>query len=196
MNVSDDDKMIDIKEKVKNWTIVVLLVLSLIFFLRSCEKPVGKNRTIYMIDTVKIHTRDTVWAKDTTFVLIGSPIVVDSIPYFDSTTGNLTDYIRTYKDTIEDTNLVVFTEHLIKGTLLGSGMSYKLKIPLVIYDSTTTTIKIIEELNMGLYGGLESGYKTFSPYLDLKVKRWDFGASYDIYNKTPKVRVGYRILAR
>lgn len=179
----------------KNILILFLILACIVLMLsKGCHKATLKN--VVKSDTTIIHKRDTIWAKDTIFIHRANPRLVDSIYVFDTINSILCDYIRNYKDTLEDSNMTAYTDYVVRGQLIGSGMSYKLKIPLIIYDSTKVTINTVKELKMGLYGGLETGYKSVSPYIDFKLKKLDLGISYDIYNKSPKLRIGYRIFSR
>ncbi|MBW1295343.1 hypothetical protein [Aquimarina litoralis] len=62
---------------------------------------------------------------------------------------------REYLDTLENDDLEIYSYNLLKGELLSSSLSYKLKVPREI--KTTTTIEHPKTYRSGLYGFAEAG---------------------------------------
>ena len=92
---------------------------------------------------------------------------------------------RVYKDTIRDSNIVIFNNDTILGYLTSRHLSYKLLVPLKIYDSTTTIIT--KEYPKLPKNQINVGADVFSKGIYLSasfsVKRNTYGLSYDLTNK-------------
>lgn len=185
------------KDALIKWTLTVgLLITSYLLFQKGCDNQVVKDKFITKTDTLVTHKTDTIWAKDTTYILVGSPTVVDSLYIHDTINANPCDYIRTYKDTLDDTNLTIYSDYVVRGSLIGTGSSYKLKVPLKIVDSTLVTINSVRSPKMSIYAGVQGGYKTFGPYIDLNTNRYNFGLGYDFYSKVPNARFGVKLFQK
>lgn len=183
------------KQWFKDIVIVILLIVSFVIVLLKVEHCNPIKNQIVGSDTVMEYSSDTIWSKDTLYVYKKTPTLTDSIFIYNTDTS-MCNYIREYKDTIEDTNIVIFTDDLIQGRLIESGLSYKLKIPVKIIDSVKITINNKITNKYSLYGGVQLGYKSINPYIDFNKSKYQIGLGYDIYNKSPNIRLGYKLYSK
>lgn len=181
-----------IKENIKTvfW---VLLVIILLMLQHQCENS-AKNDLKPITDTLIYHKTDTL--KDTTtvfktkiktifkYIEVNTPI--DTLKYADLRK------IRVYRDTIRDTNVVVFNNDTIVGYLKSRSLSYRLLVPLRIYD--TTKILITKEIpklpktqiKLGFHANTSGVY----PTVDVVLKKNTYSLSYDPFNQ--RVMIGYK----
>lgn len=178
-------------EKIKNWIIagLIFIILSLAY----CNSPSGIGKysgNIIRVDTTI--TQNIIMPKDTIYKYVFTKCrqVRDSIYVHDTITAdsNLCDYIRVYRDTIEDENVVLYTADSIQGKYLGGEFNYKLKVPIRI--EKTITITKTKYPNIKLDIGLISDTKisTLAPFVCLGVRRNSFLAGYDL--KTGIISLG------
>lgn len=113
-----------------------------------------------------------------------------------------TNYItaREYKDTLSNSDIDIYTHNLVKGTLLDSQLSYKLKIPREI--TITKTIEHPKTYRSGLYlfteiGGNPQTFDNLSFGLQYNRKgKWfaSYRVNINQLNKpTHNIGVGYRL---
>lgn len=182
------------KQWIKDSFVIGCLVVIFILVLTKLEKcdRVSIDTNPIKPDTVTVHTSDTVYPEPIIIEYWKTATVTDSI-YVYEPDSTLCNYVREYQDTIDDTNITIYTTDIIKGKLLESKLSYKLKIPIKIIDSVKTTITNTIEPKYQIYGGIQGGYKSFGPYIDFTKNKLQVGIGYDLYNKSPQIRVGYRL---
>lgn len=183
------------KQWFKDIVIVVLLIVSFVIVLLKVEHCNPIKNQIVGSDTIMEYSSDTIWSKDTLYVYKKTPTLTDSIFIYNTDTS-ICNYIREYKDTIEDTNIVIFTDDLIQGILIESGFSYKLKIPIKITDSVTTTITKTNIEKYSISVGALGSTKQLTPILIFNKKDLYLQGGYDIVNKTPVLGIGYKIFKR
>lgn len=166
--------------------------------LNKCDGDYGKDpkgsRTVVI-------ERDTVWP-DPVFKTIVRPgrdyYILDSVfvPFADT---SLCRYIRAYNDTISDSSLVVIISDSIQGKLRNRGFSYKLKVPLKIYEKTTIIDSIPYAVPFqAVYatGGINSlgGFLVGADYQSKQ--RWGAGYYFNTSNKSHNVLFRYRIFKK
>lgn len=195
-------------EKIKNnlGLIFVGLVIVLMFFLgyqcgskNSDTLEVTKNTS----DTTSTHKRDTVFAKDTIYypklVKIPYPVYIDTNTQKPKSIDSLEiNRFFVYRDSVEDSNIKIYNIIVTQGKTLSSHKpSYKLKVPLVIIDSVTTTIRdSIFSTKLPKYQlsvGLVASPKMLVPMVDLTVNRSTYGIGYDPFTKQPIIKYSFRL---
>lgn len=182
------------KQWIKDSFIIGCFVVIFIIFLTKLEKCDRRQdiKFITKSDTLTVYKTDTIFAPDTTYVYLQHPSIYDSI-YIYEPDSTLCNYIRDYKDTINDTNITIFTSDIVKGKLLESKTSYKLKVPIKIIDSVTTTITNTVIPKYSLYGGLQVGNQEVSPNLTFQKDKFYVQGGYNIIQKQPFIGFGYRL---
>jgi len=171
--------------------------LMLIFLLgRNCgniantqNKPNTDTLILHKVDTI----RDTIRVFKFKEKVIFKPLLIDK-PIDTTVYSNIRQY-RLYKDTLRDSNIVIYNHDTVLGYLASRSLSYKLLVPLKIYDSTKVIItKEIPKLpKYQLKIGLNATPKSLYPALDLTIKRNTYSAAYDPFNKIPMVGYKYTI---
>lgn len=171
---------------------IFLLVLNYM----NCNKPVrGEKEKIHKSDTVVEKTSDTVWAKDSIYVYIKSPILKDSIYIYEPDTS-LCNYIREYQDTINDTNITIYTNDVVKGKLLESKISYRLKVPIKITDSVKTTITKTVEPKYQIYAGATLSKNIIAPMLGVQKNSLYLQGGFNLIDKQPIIGLNYRFYSK
>ena len=100
-----------------------------------------------------------------------------------------------YRDSIEDENQTIYSSITVRGELLASKTSYKLKIPTVVTKTITTTKTIQEPVSsLLLVGGIGLSPRqriSFGAGLQyVHAKGWAVGYEYDFMNQTHEVKLG------
>lgn len=183
-------------ETIKNWSLLILtFMVILLLSLRDCKnisqiqfaKP-NKSQTIVKIDTI--------WAKDTVYQFKRiTKVVTDSIPVHDTIISYaFCNYIRTYKDTLNDKNITIYTTDTVLGKELGSGISYKLKIPLVIDNTTTITnnLSIDKEFGLGMMYNMQQ--RDITPYMKFRFNNIDVLIGRSLFSKATNIGITYSLL--
>lgn len=178
-------------------TIFIVLGIILLFFLgKQCGntsktdfKPNTDTLIVHKVDTIRDTTTVFKIKEKTVFKYITLDTPIDTSKYSD-----INKY-RLYQDTLRDINIVIFNHDTVLGYLAHRSLSYKLLVPLKIYDSTTITItKEIPKLpKYQVKVGLNVTTKGLYPNLDLTIKRSTYTAAYDPFNKIPMVGYKYTI---
>jgi hypothetical protein len=196
-------------ERIKNYTIATLFaVIGVLLLLRQCGDG-GTNGTIIqgttVSDTLTVH--DTIRAVDTiiTTKWIKSPTVISETPFNSNGLENesICKMKRTYADSVVDKNQTIFFTAKVIGRLDSMKIDYKLKIPLVINNTTTITNTRVDtliktnspKLQVFLNGQLGGNKESFNMYPGATAvyKKVELGYSYGLLDKTHNVRIGYRI---
>jgi len=189
-------------DKIKNYVIIGLFaVLGVILLLQQCNGP-KSNKTPIKSDTVKVVSWDTVKTpyKVVEFKTIYKP-KPDTIR--DIQPGEINQdslfFVRTYNDSLADSNITIFTKARTFGMLDKLDVKYRLKVPQTIIKTTSTTITETKAVpnKWDLYiGGEIGGSKTsfnISPYAGIRIKKVSYQYRYGIIDKTHNIGVGYKI---
>lgn len=189
------------KQKTIRLALWVVIGIILLLLLRWCEGTGLLGHFKPNTDTLIVHKRDTI--RDTvSIVKMKTKRVFDyvEIPVhdttfkFDSTACfELTKY-RVFTDTTRDKNVVIYSTDTVQGFLKAKSLSYKLLVPLKIYDSVKIEItkKVPELPKWQLQGGFMLNRNAVKPTVDFSYKRNTYSASYDIMNK--QVSVGFKYI--
>jgi hypothetical protein len=187
-------------QKIKDYLLFTTTLIAIVLFvmlLNKCGDALNKYKIENQKDTIITHKTDTVWARDTVFSFkkIKVPVPqVDTLykPIYVDT--NDCRRIFVYKDSLVDTNLVIYYKDYIQGILRGKELSYKLKVPLRIYDSTTTIIKINPKFE--LYGTLMLSKGMIAPMGEIGLKRFKIGFGYNLNTKAPVGSISYKLYSK
>lgn len=187
--------------KIKDIALLVITLVALVLLVLMLPKCDGFKLPNLKPnnDTIRIHTVDTLWAKDTLFkfktIKIPVPtIVTDTLYkpiYIDS---NRCNTVFVYADSLVDSNLVIYYKDYIQGILRNKDLSYKLKVPLRIYDSVTTTI--IKRPTVAVYGALTLGQGIIAPGAEVGLKRFKIGLGINLITNKPIFSIGYKLFER
>lgn len=180
------------------WAMIGIIILLL---LRWCEGNGMLGRFKPNTDTLIVHKRDTI--RDTISIVkmkkkrvldyIEIP-VHDTVFKFDSTACYELAKYRVYNDTTRDKNVVIYSTDTVQGYLKAKSLSYKLLVPLKIYDSVKIEItkKVPELPKWQLQGGLILSPNAVKPVIDFTYKRNSYLLGYDVMNK--QVNIGFKYI--
>lgn len=151
-----------------------------------------------IIDTFVVTKTDTIKPEPKILWYPSKPkIRIDtvSIPvYLDSIDCNR---IYVYDDTIKTKDYDLYRKMSLQGKLRYDSTGVKLKVPLMIVNSTTVTIKkdslIIHPYKYEIHAGILATPKMLAPMFELSIDKWSYSAGYDPFNKQPVIQVKYRI---
>lgn len=193
-------------DKIKNSLILGLSIAVIILLLvKGCGDHLpavivpGKTITTTIIEHDTIKAVDTIiktkWLKPREINVIQPP------NYNGLTNESICSMHRTYSDSIEDINQILYYTAKVTGRLDSIRLDYKLKIPLIINNTITTSSLRIDTLvrpnRWTFYGGLEvGGNKTefnISPFVTLNAKNNSFTFRYGVLDQTYNIGVGIRI---
>lgn len=191
------------ENKGAKFTIFALLGVIALMFLRECNGCIEYYQKPKESDTVTLTRTDTVWAKDTVYKLntVVLPRVHDSVRIYSQKPSDslICSYIRFYRDSLEDKNLVVFMDDSVQGLLLSRSVGYRLKVPLTINTVTDNFITTYNDRKWVLRGGMETGASRLSPSLSLGAQvtvneQYTGGYRYDLLNKSHNVSLYLTLL--
>lgn len=177
-----------------------IIAIALFIFGYQCGNgnigPKTDSKTI--VDTFVIKTTDTIKPEPKILWYPSKPkIRIDtvSIPvYLDSGACNR---IYVYEDTIRTKDYDLYRKSHVQGRLRFDTTGVKLKVPLMIVNSTTVTIKkdslIIHPYKYEIHAGILATPKMLAPMFELSIDKWSYSAGYDPFNKQPVIQVKYRI---
>lgn len=181
-----------------NWNLITTVIIICVVFLwgKSCGNKVIEPTEPKVVTITNY--RDTIFPVDTFYshsVIPGKPrIIHDTVPvyFLDSTQCNRF-YI--YDDTIKDSKYDVISRQVVQGRLSSSNIKVKLKVPLIIKDSTVVKIDslIIHPYKYEIHAGILATPKMLAPMIEVSVDKWSYSAGYDPFNKQPVIQVKYRI---
>lgn len=193
----------EIKEQIKNYIILgSFLIIGILLMVKSCGKTVTKTEYQPEVE----HHYDTIYQKDT---LIQFKTKYNTKPvyvYLDTThirATNVCDSIREYSDTLKNLQLDIYTKNSVLGILKSSNISYKLKVPIIIKDSsivTKTVNNVIIQPNkwdlyaIGELGGSQTSFNMY-PGIGLRVNRILVTSKYGILDKSINIGVGVKIFS-
>lgn len=188
--------------KFVKWALIALIGL---VFVCKCDSIINSTRGLIKhsnskIDTVIVHTRDTIWAKDTVYSFKNIRIPVPKIVYRDTVINGKDSCtnIKVYKDSLVDKNIsIYYTDYVSQGELFGKDLDYKLKVPLTIIDSKTVTITdSITTFKQPKYSfgvGASVGTQLLCPQANVTIDRHTFGFGYNLQTKTPTIHYNFRL---
>lgn len=177
------------------------LVAILLFFLGyQCG---NKDNSQSAVTKVVTNYRDTIFPKDTILTfkdkLIPYPVYIHDTTLLSLPTDSLDLYrFFVYNDSIEDSNIKIYSNILTQGrTLRKFKPSYKLKVPLIIRDSTVVKIDsfIYQEYKYKIYVGIIASPKMLAPTLDFSINRSTYSIGYDPFNKQPIIGFKYKLIS-
>jgi len=177
-----------------------IIAIALFIFGYQCGSnnitPKIDSKTI--VDTFTVKTTDTIKPPAEIKWYPSKPkirIDIGSIPiYLDS---NECNRIYVYNDTIKTKDYDLYRNMSLQGKLRYDSTGVKLKVPLMITNSTTVTIKkdslITHPYKYEIHAGILATPKMLAPMLELSVDNWSYSAGYDPFNKQPVIQIKYRI---
>ena len=181
-----------------NWNLIAAVLIICIVFLwgKSCGNKVIEPTEPKVVTITNY--RDTIFPVDTFYshmVIPGKPrIIHDTVPvyYLDSASCNRY-YI--YDDTIIDSKYDVISRQIVQGRLSSSNIKVKLKVPLIIKDSTVVKMDslVYRPYKYEIHAGGIVGFKTLAPVIEMSINKATYGAGYDILNKSIIFTAKYRL---
>lgn len=181
-----------------NWNLIATGLIICIVFLwgKSCGNKVIEPTETKVVTITNY--RDTIFPVDTFYsheIIPGKPrIIHDTVPvyYLDSASCNRY-YI--YDDTIRDSKYDVISRQIVQGRLSSSNIKVKLKVPLIIKDSTVVKIDslVYRPYKYEIHAGGIVGFKIGALTADLSVDKCTYGFGYDFINKAPLISFKYRL---
>jgi hypothetical protein len=181
-----------------NWNLIATVIIICMVFLwgKSCGNKVIEPTESKVVTVTNY--RDTIFPVDTFYsheIIPGKPrIIHDTVPvyYLDSASCNRY-YI--YDDTIRDSKYDVISRQIVQGRLSSSNIKVKLKVPLIIKDSTVVKIDslIYRPYKYEIHAGGIVGFNTAAITADLSVDKCTYGFGYDFINKAPLISFKYRL---
>lgn len=188
-------------DKIKNYVIIALFaVLGVILLLQQCNGP-KSNEIPVKPDTVKSISWDTIKVPYKVIEFISKTPKTSEIR--DIQPGEINQdslfFVRTYNDSLADSNITIFTKARTFGMLDKLDVKYRLKVPQTIIktESTTITNTVTKTVpnKWDLYiGGEVGGNKTsfnVSPILGFKYKKVAYQYRYGIIDETHNVGIKY-----
>lgn len=192
------------RTNITNSVLVVLIFLLLVNLFR--KKETSKNQapkitivkdTVWQtkVDTFKVQTikyeKVYVYKNNVTKVVKDTVFIKDTTNYIGA---------KIYRDTLKNTDLEIYSYDLVRGKLLDSQLSYKLKVPKEI--TITKTIEHPKTYRSGLYlfsefGGNKQTFDNLSLGLQYNRKgKWfaSYRLNINQFNEpTHNIGVGYRL---
>lgn len=177
-----------------------IIAIALFIFGYQCGSdnicPKTDSKTI--IDTFIVKTTDTIKPEPKILWYPSKPKVrIDTVikpVYLDSGACNR---IYVYEDTIRTKDYDLYRKSHVQGILRFDTTGVKLKVPLMVTNSTTVTIKkdsiISHPYKYEIHAGILATPKMLAPMLEVSVDKWSYSAGYDPFNKQPVIQVKYRI---
>lgn len=191
-------------ETIKDYVIIILAITLMVFIMvRGCTKPFH-HLEVTPIKQV-IYKSDTIFSKDTLIKLktIYRP-KYDTIYKIDTVNDTVKmyaldtlSYIRVYKDSISDTNQVIYSNIRTIGILDKYSLSYKLKPKPIVINSIKQIDTVYKPSKLSIYAGLELGGNAssfnLSPFVSICYNQSLIGYRYGVLNGTHSIAVGYKI---
>ena len=165
---------------------------------KSCGKEVVKTEYQPEVE----HHYDTIYQKDT---LIQFKTKYNTKPvyvYLDTMhtrTSNICDSIREYSDTLRNLQLDIYSKNSVLGLLRSSNISYKLKVPIIIKDSSIVTKTVFKPNKWDLYGigelgGSQTSFNAYSG-IGLRVNKILTTVKYGILDKSINIGIGVKLFS-
>lgn len=185
-----------------NWNLIATVIIICLVFLwgKSCGTKVIEPQEPKVITVTNY--RDTIFPPDT---IINLPTKLVPYPVYVKDTSGLkpqpVDSLElnrffVYNDSTEDSNIKIYSKIVTQGKTLNSFKpSYKLKVPLIIKDSTVVKQDslIYKPYKYEIHAGGIVGFKTLAPVIEMSINKVTYGAGYDILNKSIIFTAKYRL---
>jgi len=185
-----------------NWNLIATVIIICLVFLwgKSCGTKVIEPQEPKVITVTNY--RDTIFPPDT---IINLPTKLVPYPVYVKDTSGLkpqpADSLElnrffVYNDSTEDSNIKIYSKIVTQGKTLNSFKpSYKLKVPLIIKDSTVVKQDslIYKPYKYEIHAGGIVGFKTLAPVIEMSINKVTYGAGYDILNKSIIFTAKYRL---
>ncbi len=181
-------------DKLKNiYCLISTIVIIILLSLKQCDSP----KTSYTKgDDIVYHHTDTIYSEKSVIKFqdrwYPKEVKSEVIKYQVDT--NLCRVERTYSDSLSDSNLTIYTTNRVLGLLEQSSMQYRLKIPLIINNSTTTIKQAFKpnKYSIGICGGIGGNDSQFliNAGINIRIKRELLQYDYEFINKTHNLKVG------
>mgnify|MGYP000382038713 FL=1 len=184
-----------------NWKVISIIIIGLIVFLwgKSCGNKVIEPLELKVITITNY--RDTIFPPDTIInlptKLVPYPVYIHDTTLIPQPLDSLELYrFFVYNDSIEDSNVKIYSKIVTQGKTLNSFKpSYKLKVPLIIKDSTVVKIDslVYRPYKYEIHAGGIIGFNTAAITGDLSIDKCTYGIGYDFINKAPIISFKYRL---
>lgn len=189
------------KDKKDYIMILLFLVICIFILLKGCNNPLPELKPEQPI----ISTHDTIFNNDT---IIQFKTITEfkykTIYKIDTITDSISivdlPFIRTYNDSLVDSNQTIYTDIKVAGKLKEMSLAYKLKYkPSLITNSNTVTIvkTTVEPSKISIFAGLEVGGNessfNLSPFIKIDINSSSIQYRYEVINKTHSIGAGYRL---
>lgn len=191
------------RSKIKdNWKSISIIIIGIVLFLfgKSCGNKVIESTEPKVVTVTNY--RDTIFPKDTVYIPkekpVPYPVYIDTDTYKPKPIDSLEMHrFFVYNDSTEDANIKIYSKIVTQGRTLNSFKpSYKLKVPLIIKDSTVVKIDslVYKPYKYEIHAGGIVGFKTLAPVIEMSINKATYGAGYDILNKSVIFTVKYRLV--
>lgn len=184
-----------------NWNLIATVIIICMVFLwgKSCGSKEFKPQEPKVVTVTNY--RDTIFPVDTIISFVDKPIPKPYPVYVDTSYLQPIDSLEMhrffiYNDSIEDSNVKIYSKIVTQGKTLSSFKpSYKLKVPLIIKDSTVVKQDslVYRPYKYEIHVGGIVGFKTLAPVVEVSVNKATYGAGYDILNKSIIFTAKYRL---
>lgn len=158
--------------------------------LKTNSKTITDTLLVTKVDTIK-PLPEIKWYALKPIIKIDT--IIKSI-YLDSTECNR---IYVYEDTIKTKDYDLYRKSYVQGKLRFDTTGVKLKIPLIINNTTTVSINnhdtIIKSNKWDIKVGILAGFNTLAPTIDYTKNRTTYMIAYDPFNKIPYIGIKYTI---
>lgn len=184
-----------------NWNLIATMIIICIVFLwgKSCG-----NKTIEPTEPKVItvtNYRDSIFPKDTVITFKDKPVPYPVYIHDTTLIPQPVDSLElnrffVYNDSTEDSNVKIYSKIVTQGKTLSSFKpSYKLKVPLIIKDSTVVKQDslVYRPYKYEIHAGSIVGFKVLAPVVEMSINKATYGAGYDILNKSIIFIVKYRL---
>lgn len=178
----------------------VIVLICIVFSLgKSCGNKEFKPQEPKVVTVTNY--RDTIFPVDTIISFVDKPVPKPYPVYVDTSYLQPIDSLElnrffVYNDSIEDSNVKIYSKIVTQGKTLSSFKpSYKLKVPLIIKDSTVVKQDslVYRPYKYEIHAGGIVGFKTLAPVVEVSINKATYGAGYDILNKSIIFTAKYRL---
>lgn len=187
---------------------LTLITVGIALFILLNLKTCGCKTKIQEVRDSLIQTNhivDTIYAKDTIYIFKKIKIkVLDSLANKTKDSTNL-NVLRVYNDSLNDSNITINYKDTVLGKLISKDLSYKLKVPIKILDTTiitktyTNTITKTEykpsrfSLSTGFSGITNKQTIGLEPFIKADIKTIGLQYGYDFINKNHRISISKQL---
>lgn len=178
----------------------IIIMVSIFLLGKQCgSSNTFKNDLQPIRDTLIVTKVDTIHSKDTVLkYALKLKFKVDTVIkpiYLDSTECNR---IYVYEDSISTKDYTLYRKSHVQGRLRYDTTGVKLKVPLLVINSTTVTIKdsifVDKPYKYEIHTGVVASPKFLAPTIDLSINKITYSVGYDPFNKQPIIGLKYRLI--